>query len=329
MKPFLQNILLFIAISCFVFSGCSLSNSTAPEEETGNVVFSFKAATFPAQVYKVDITLSRSGHPSIVKSIIARQDTVITIDSLAHGPWRIQAEAFNDSDVLMYSGASVVDVVPHQTISATIEMQPTQGSIELSIVWGAHPHHVISYDFNDGSPPAWGGSASVQNVNNELQISAQGGIQIAWEKFSSPTATPFLRGVLEVDIRPGTESYSVGLIGHTSTSSVSWGPYVVLRHGKVHYLQPNDQLIETETTFTADTWYRLRIIFDNTAGPSGRYKVYFKKLQTPSDDIFVGEFDYLADNGPLVDLVQYTFVGNPLDQPSTQFHIDNLYLALE
>lgn len=51
---------------------------------------------------------------------------------------------------------------------------------------------------------------------------------------------------------------------------------------------------------------------------------------TNESEFLVGEFDYLASNGRLADIVQFTFVGNTLEKvPRTSFYLDNVRLELE
>ncbi len=190
----------------------------------------------------------------------------------------------------------------------------------------------LEYDFNDGMVPCWGGNATMENVDGTLKLTAYANDhdpgEWRWMIFDHDLPGKYTKGTFEFKAKFGEEGYFFNLKGHSEANiyNHNWGPRVRFVQGIV---RPKEGpiSIETDVHFVPGEWYRVRIEFDNALGTRGRYTLYFKELANDAEEIFVGEYDYYADMGRLVDIAEFGFGGLPLGLvESTSFYIDDVKL---
>jgi predicted GH43/DUF377 family glycosyl hydrolase len=104
------------------------------------VILKLDRSTIPGDVKTIQITLSREGYNSIVGTEDVSQQTVLEIafNTLDVGTWRLNANAMNDSSVVIYSGSAEVEVIEDQTtiVNLTLKRVPGRtGNILLIINW--------------------------------------------------------------------------------------------------------------------------------------------------------------------------------------------------
>lgn len=321
-------------IFMLVLASCQDKSPVLPAQlkEFGRLELSLNRATMPQEVQLITLTLSRSGFITIVRDFPVHETSVTArIDSLEAGEWRLQAEAKDSTGRVIYGGWTYVLIEAGQVTRALLQLRPTTGSLEVTIIWPGSTL-VIFHDFDDGQLPNWGGSAAIANQNGVVKFTTTDPISIKWEIFDHGFPGQFTKGVFETDIKFGNESHSIGLNGHSASDlwDINWGPYAIFNQGNILYHQPNGVIVPTGYDYTPGEWYHVRIVFDNKLGTRGRYQLYIRKLATDGSGFLVGEFDYLASNGRLADIVQFTFIGNTLDKvASTSFYLDNVRLEVE
>lgn len=190
----------------------------------------------------------------------------------------------------------------------------------------------MEYDFDDGLVPGWGGNAEMENVQGTLKLTAYANDydpgEWRWMIFDYDLPGKYSKGTFEFKAKFGEEGYFFNLRGHSEANiyNNNWGLNVRFAQGIV---RPKEGpfSIETDVHFVPGEWYRVRIEFDNALGARGRYKLYFLELVNAAQEIYVGEYNYYADMGRLVDIAEFGFGGLPLglvDQ--TSFYIDDVKL---
>ncbi len=188
----------------------------------------------------------------------------------------------------------------------------------------------IEHDFNDGLIPYWGGNATMENVDGTLKLTACGHAQWRWEIFDYELPGRYTKGTFEFKTKFGEEGSYCGLKGHSEANIFDHnrGPLVYFKEGVVRPKE-GDISIETDVLYVPGEWYRVRIEFDNALGTRGRYVLYFQELSNGSPEIIVGEYDYFASLGRLVDIAEFAFGGLTLDiVPCTSFYIDDVKLVV-
>lgn len=164
-----------------------------------------------------------------------------------------------------------------------------------------------------------------------LKLTSTSSISWRWEIFDHGNPGIFTRGNFEFDAKFGEEGYFFDLRGHSKSSlqDLNWGPKVDFREGKVLNSQPGE-FVDTDATYIPGDWYHVRVVFNNKLGDRGRFTLYLRNITRNESEILVGELNYFASNGPLQDVVQYSFGMRTLDQvPTTSFYIDNVFLEVE
>ena len=325
------NLLVFCALLTFLV-GCDHSNPISHEEiQRGSLGLVLNRAAVPPAVRLITLSLSRENFPTMVRDIpVADSSIAVRIDSVAVGTWRLQADAKDAANRIIYTGWAFVEIFPGEITSVTLRLQAATGTLEVTLIWPGS-RLVIFHDFNDGLLPNWGGGALLENINGVLKFTTTEEISIKWEIFDHGFPGQFTKGVFSCDARFGHESTSIALSGHSAQfpGQQDWGPYAIFNNGRILYHQP-DSVIATEHTYVVGDWYHIRIEFDNKLGEKGRYSLIIRNITTQSPELKVGEFDYLGRYGRLLDVVQYTFVGNTLGQvPATSYYLDNVRLEVE
>ncbi len=310
--------------------GCGYESPLSTDDNNlkGSATISLSRSSIPTQVASILVTLSRDGFDDIT-SYIQVSDSSVTIrfDSITIGVWTLRASAMDADGVVIFSGETTVEIIPAQTTHIELQLNDATGSLDVQITWpGAYL--VVNNNFDDGQLPNWGGNASMEIIDGALRITSTDAISWRWDIFDHANPGIYTKGVLEFDAQFGTEAYFVDMRGHSeSTPDINWGLKVDFWENKV--LATGNEVPDTGYQFQAGDWYRIRTEFDNSFGDRGRYDLYLQNLSESGADSLVGQFDYVATNGRLIDIVQYSFGVRTLDKvETTSFLIDNVRLAV-
>ncbi|HKI84306.1 MAG TPA: hypothetical protein VKA63_08220 [Candidatus Krumholzibacteria bacterium] len=204
---------------------------------------------------------------------------------------------------------------------------PTQAGMTYTIPNDVEPL-VLSYDFDDGQIPNWGGNAPMRIVDGMLELSSSFN-QWRYMIFDSSNPGQYQLGSFEFETVFGDQAYFFDLKGHSASNiyDYQFGPVVDFIHGEVWV--NSGEPVFTGSHFVPGVRYRIRAEFRNWVGNRGRYKLYMQPLDPPGREHFVGSFPYQALNGRLADIVEFGFNARTLGEvPSTSFRVDNVKLTV-
>lgn len=133
LKRFLYLVSLTILISC------SDQNITEIDDSNlGSVQISLNKQSTPQEVVKLVLRLTREGFSTIEKSMIIESvnSTNLIISNLYSGNWNLVVDAYDDHEMLIYTGEMNINVEPSSIIPVNLQLNSTTGSILLSVSWG-------------------------------------------------------------------------------------------------------------------------------------------------------------------------------------------------
>jgi len=94
----------------------------------------------PTGITRVIARLSRRGFDDLTLSLTISDSTRSasgTFENVAIGMWHLRVDAFDDSNVVRYTGETNVEVLPGETTRADLELLPASGSVEIHVTWGS------------------------------------------------------------------------------------------------------------------------------------------------------------------------------------------------
>ncbi len=122
----------------FIFS-CEKqpTNLEINPEPIGKMALQIDMRNAPAEIVKIVGTLSRSGYENrIFHFDIEGESAAALVENLAPGSWKLKVDAYNDSDLIIYTGSTEVHVVSGTTTPVYLELNPVTGSIYITVNWG-------------------------------------------------------------------------------------------------------------------------------------------------------------------------------------------------
>lgn len=107
----------------------------------------------PAEVVKIVGTLSRDGFDAISKQFTVAHDTALCeFADIPVGQWHLRVEAYDSNDTMRFSGQTDVNVFAGQTTPVSLILDPTTGSISITVTWGTSTaNHVLLFGQKGGS----------------------------------------------------------------------------------------------------------------------------------------------------------------------------------
>lgn len=138
-KIFLSATLLILLMSCE--RPTEQPVQSLPAALSGRVYFALDKQSIPLSVFMVTVRLSRSGYPSMEKSIYANKDSAasVLIPSVAVGVWSIDVKARGSDSTVLYSGEAEVSVLENTVAQVNVTLNPVSigvGSVQINIIWG-------------------------------------------------------------------------------------------------------------------------------------------------------------------------------------------------
>jgi hypothetical protein len=110
--------------------------STNPEP-IGKMSLQIDMTQAPAEVVKIAGTLSRDGYEDIIFQFdIEGESATALVEDLASGTWELKVDAYNNSDEIIYTGSTEVNVISGTTTPVHLQLNPATGSIYITVDWG-------------------------------------------------------------------------------------------------------------------------------------------------------------------------------------------------
>lgn len=149
----MRRIYPLILILALIISSCS----TQPElpvssSGEGKLFFKVSKENAPAGVALITMKLTRSGFDPINGQLNLLTDTTaeLMVEGIPEGNWNLKVDAFNNSNVIVYTGETQVLVQANFISQVNLTLNPVSGSlgsIKITVNWGTTP--VNSYLFKD------------------------------------------------------------------------------------------------------------------------------------------------------------------------------------
>jgi len=105
--------------------------------ESGILSLNLDMSGAPSEVVKMQGLLWNNSADTISFDF-KMKDNFATADvkDLAAGVWKLQVDAYNTEDVIIYSGSVRVDIKSGVTTIVRLHLNPTTGSLEVIVTWG-------------------------------------------------------------------------------------------------------------------------------------------------------------------------------------------------
>lgn len=218
---------------------------------------------------------------------------------------------------------------PQQVVVVLLETEEgvaVKGDVDFGLQ-GAGETLFRRYNFNDGILPDWRGSqpADMEIIGGKLLMTALPPVSWRYEVLDDREPSPFSRGHLKFDFKAEQPRCFMTLSGRAdlNKSGIEWGPFIYFsEHMTLEVCRPEN--FDTGYAYSLETWYRVRIVFNNALGERGQYDLYIQDLDTGSPEVLVGTYDYSAVTGRLYDMVQFSFAAFAEDGSTNTFHLDNV-----
>ncbi len=173
-------------IYLLILGGCSQNTLTSPKEKSnsiGGVSLQIDKNNAPQDVVTVVAYLSRTGYDTLNGSLDLLSDSSadIFIQNIPAGQWHLTVDALNDSNAVVYSGETDVQISDGFTTQVNLTLVPTgqgTGSIYIKVNWGTNQPVFVD---NRGNPVF----TVLQNPSNpnavsEVKIIYDNGIYKMW-----------------------------------------------------------------------------------------------------------------------------------------------------
>ena len=104
----------------------------------------------PAEVVKIVGLLTRNGYDSISKQFTVANDTASCVfAAIPVGQWHLRVDALDGNDTIRFSGQTDVEVYAGQTTPVSLALDPTTGSINVTVTWGSSTsNHALLFGGN-------------------------------------------------------------------------------------------------------------------------------------------------------------------------------------
>jgi hypothetical protein len=178
-----MKLALHLGIFALALAAFSCQNSVRviePSQPAGKIVISF--ARVPASITHVVATLSRQGYDNHVLSLTisdSGQSANGTFQEVTIGTWHLKVQAMDETDAVRFVGETDVNVLPGQTVSADLVLEPATGNLEIHVSWGSGNNTDITTGLALYFPFDGNTVDSSGNVNNGSEINQAYGTD-AW-----------------------------------------------------------------------------------------------------------------------------------------------------
>lgn len=230
------------------------------------------------------------------------------------GTWTLTLQAFNSDMNLLLAEAS-------QTFT-----QPLISNV-LTLSWEML-NELVLYDNFDTEYDGWTGTASTAILDSSLLIQSTGQTAWVYNIFDNASVGEYTALSTRFDLKFHECGYSyVGFRAHAANGSLDYGPEVIFDTGEIIAHQHSGNIVTTYQ-YELDTWYQLQVTMDNALGLIGRYQLEIRERDS-LEYVDLGEYDYYANYGRPVDMVQISFGVAEADQGHGALQIDNVLILSE
>lgn len=252
--------ILMVGLLAVSSISCNRANVVATNSNTNDstikIGLSMKDA--PSDVASVVGVLSRQGYDTLTSDFAISNDSArCQFDAVAAGTWNLRVNAYDNMDSLRYTGATSVQVVGGQVTDVNLVLNPTTGSISVTVTWGAGlAGNALSLDGLSGYMQV-PNSPSLSSVDTAITLEAW--VKPENQYYNTVIAKGSIDYVLEFagGLYPG-----IILDGTTPTQSYSdyWGRMMV------NQAVPADQWTHVAVTYSASTglkvYYGTQLVYD-------------------------------------------------------------------
>ena len=129
---------VIIILLIFIFSCEKQSTDLNTDiEPIGKMSLQIDMSQAPAEVVKIIGTLSRTGYEDRTFHFdIKGNSATALVENLTAGVWKLKVDAYNDSDVIIYTGSTDVYVASGMVTPVHLQLNPATGSIFITVDWG-------------------------------------------------------------------------------------------------------------------------------------------------------------------------------------------------
>lgn len=147
-----RSVILILAFALIVSSCSNIKENPVSGGGEGKVFFKLDKQEVPQAVTLVRLTLTRSGYQTVRAELDLMDDTTaeVTVSGLAEGTWHIKVDAFNQNNVLLFTGEADVNVISDQITGVDLTLTQVSsgvGGIRIRVRWVALPD--TSYPFKE------------------------------------------------------------------------------------------------------------------------------------------------------------------------------------
>ncbi len=129
---------IFIIFLVFVFSCEKQSTDLGTNlKPIGKMALQIDMTQAPAEVVKIIGILSRDGYEDIIFHFdIEGESATALVEDLAQGVWKLRVDAYNNTDIIIYTGSTDVYIASGVVTPVHLQLNPATGSIFITVDWG-------------------------------------------------------------------------------------------------------------------------------------------------------------------------------------------------
>ena len=143
-------IAIFVLLTILYIISCheKLTNPNYEDKlDAGNLSFSINMTNAPVEVKSISGILYKNDRDTIYFDFtIYESYATALVEDLISGEWHLQVNAYNDKGIMIYTGNTSVTIIPNQTISISLQLHPTTGSIDITVHWGDEGDYALEFD---------------------------------------------------------------------------------------------------------------------------------------------------------------------------------------
>ena len=137
MKTFIILSAFFLSISLL---SCNNENLTgvATSQNSSNISIGFSMKNAANGITRIEGILSRQGYDTLFTNFVILNDSATaSFQNVTAGVWHLLVNAYDESNILKYTGSADVEVYAGVTTPVSITLNPASGSINITVTWGA------------------------------------------------------------------------------------------------------------------------------------------------------------------------------------------------
>jgi hypothetical protein len=192
----------FIILSAFFLSfsllSCNNENLTgvATSQTSSNISIGFSMKNAANGITRIEGILSRQGYDTLFTNFVILNDSATaSFQNVTAGVWHLLVNAYDESNILKYTGSADVEVYAGVTTPVNITLNPASGSINITVTWGAVGGENLiynpSFEFN-GQPSTADWSILDTNLVRVVQGAPPG--EGNWSLWIAPQYGPISAG---------------------------------------------------------------------------------------------------------------------------------------